>query len=168
MKNDEGRVTIPGFYDGIIMDEKTKQILAKVPDDENQINANLGIARADSGIADTYQETLQYPSLNVRGLSAGWVGDEVRTIIPATATAEIDIRLVLESDGERLVELVKQHIADQGYFITDEKPTSRERAQHDRIIMFKSRKSYKAFRTCLLYTSPSPRDATLSRMPSSA
>ena len=25
-----------------------------------------------------------------------------------------------------------------------------------------------AFRTCLLYTSPSPRDATLSRMPSSA
>ena len=25
-----------------------------------------------------------------------------------------------------------------------------------------------AFKTCLLYTSPSPRDATLSRMPSSA
>ena len=28
--------------------------------------------------------------------------------------------------------------------------------------------SFLAFNTCLLYTSPSPRDATLSRMPSSA
>ena len=28
--------------------------------------------------------------------------------------------------------------------------------------------SYSSVRTCLLYTSPSPRDATLSRMPSSA
>ena len=29
-------------------------------------------------------------------------------------------------------------------------------------------KNFKTFSTCLLYTSPSPRDATLSRMPSSA
>ena len=28
--------------------------------------------------------------------------------------------------------------------------------------------SYKCIKSCLLYTSPSPRDATLSRMPSSA
>ena len=31
-----------------------------------------------------------------------------------------------------------------------------------------SRRSKKNFNACLLYTSPSPRDATLSRMPSSA
>jgi len=147
MKSDEGRVIIPGFYDGISIDEKTKSILAKVPDDENQINVTLGIAKADQGVAETYQEALQYPSLNVRGMSSGWVGDEARTIIPSTATAEIDIRLVLESDGDRLIELVKQHIIDQGYYITDKKPTSRERAQYERILMFDSRKSYKAFRT---------------------
>ena len=34
----------------------------------------------------------------------------------------------------------------------------------DRSISF----NYKLFKNCLLYTSPSPRDATLSRMPSSA
>jgi len=147
MKDDDGRVTISGFYDGINIDQKTKDILAKVPDDENQLNANLGIAKADQGVASTYQETLQYPSLNVRGMSSGWVGSEARTIIPATATAEIDMRLVLESDGARLIGLVKDHISKKGYFITDKKPTSRERAQYDRIIMFNSRKSYQAFRT---------------------
>ena len=37
MKSEDGLVTIPGFYDGIIIDEKTKEILASVPDDEKVI-----------------------------------------------------------------------------------------------------------------------------------
>lgn len=147
MKDKDGRVTIPGYYDGIQLDKKTKSILAKIPDDENQLNAHLGIAKAEQGVGPSYQEALQYPSLNVRGMSSGWVGDEARTIVPSTAKAEIDIRLVLESDGDRLIELVKEHIQNQGYYITDKKPTSQERAQHERIVMIESRKSYKAFRT---------------------
>jgi acetylornithine deacetylase/succinyl-diaminopimelate desuccinylase-like protein len=31
-------------------------------------------------------------------MQSGWVGKQARTIIPATATAEMDIRLVVESD----------------------------------------------------------------------
>lgn len=147
MKDEEGRVLIDGYYDGIDIDDKLRKELQKVPDDEQTIKATLGVATHDTGVADFYQEALQYPSLNIRGLSAGWVGQEARTIIPSTATAEIDIRLVLESDGERLVSLVKQHIEDQGYLILDRKPTSVERTKHDKIIKIDSRKSYKAFRT---------------------
>jgi len=88
MKNDDGRVTIPGFYDGITIDKETKVILANVPDDEKMINLKLGIASADTGIAESYQEALQYPSLNVRGMSSGWVGSERRTIIPGLSTTE--------------------------------------------------------------------------------
>jgi acetylornithine deacetylase/succinyl-diaminopimelate desuccinylase-like protein len=98
-------------------------------------------------VAPTYQESLQYPSLNVRGFSSGWVGDEARTIVPATATAEIDIRLVLESDPDRLINLVREHIVNQGYYVIDRKPTSRERAMHERICQFTSSTSYLAFRT---------------------
>ncbi len=147
MKDDAGRVLIDGYYDGIDIDENLRKELQKVPDDEQTIKAILGVANHDTGVADFYQEALQYPSLNIRGLSAGWVGQEARTIIPSTATAEIDIRLVLESDGERLVSLVKKHIEDQGYYIVDRKPTSLERTKHDKIIKIDSRKSYKAFRT---------------------
>jgi len=147
MKADDGRVLIDGYYDGISLSDDLKRELNKVPDDENVIKAKLGIGDTDSGVADTYQEALQYPSLNVRGMSAGWVGNEARTIIPATATAEIDIRLVLESDGQRLLALVKQHIQDQGYLVLDRKPTSQERATNNKIIKFTTRKSYKAFRT---------------------
>ena len=93
MKDETGRVLIPGFYDGVTLSNEVKAILAAVPDDEVAIRKALGIARADL-IGDNLQESVQYPSLNIRGLSSGWVGDESRTIVPATATAEIDVRLV--------------------------------------------------------------------------
>lgn len=146
MKDDDGRVTIPTFYDGITLSEEVKAILKAVPDDEQQINYKLGIAEAQK-IAPTYQESLQYPSLNVRGFSSAWVGEEVRTIVPATATAEIDIRLVLESDPERLIQLVRDHITTQGYQVLDRKPTSKERLLYPKICQFNHNTSYLAFRT---------------------
>lgn len=146
MKDENERVTIPGFYDGITISKEVKAVLDAVPDHEDYINNRLGVAKG-TGVAPTYQESLQYPSLNVRGFSSGWVGKEARTIVPATATAEIDIRLVLESEPDRLINLVREHIVDQGYYVIDRKPTSRERAMHERICQFNSSTSYLAFRT---------------------
>lgn len=147
MKDERERVTIPGFYDGITISDEVKAVLDAVPDDEEYINyRQLAIAKA-TGVAPTYQESLQYPSLNVRGFSSGWVGDEARTIVPSVAIAEIDIRLVLESDPDRLINLVREHIVDQGYYVIDRKPTSRERLLHERICQFTSSTSYLAFRT---------------------
>jgi acetylornithine deacetylase/succinyl-diaminopimelate desuccinylase-like protein len=147
MKDERERVTIPGFYDGIEISEEVMKVLDAVPDDETYINyKQLGVARG-TGVAPTYQESLQYPSLNVRGFSAGWVGSEARTIVPSVAIAEIDIRLVLESDPDRLIKLVRDHIEDQGYYVIDHKPTSKERALHDKICQFTSSTSYLAFRT---------------------
>lgn len=146
MKDKNGVVTIPGYYDGIILDEKTKAILASVPDEEKVLRGKLGIGEIDQ-VGNNYQEAIQYPSLNIRGMASAWVGDEVRTIVPATAVAEIDIRLVVESDGERLKTLVKNHIADQGYHIMDKKPNSRERVLHPKICQISERGVTDAFRT---------------------
>ena len=146
MKDDYGRVTIPGFYDGITLTDEIKEILKSVPDNEQYINQKLGIKQAQK-VAPIYQESLQYPSLNVRGFLSGWVGEETRTIVPSIATAEIDIRLVLESNPDRLISLVRNHVESQGYYVIDRKPTSRERAIHDRICQFNSSTSYLAFRT---------------------
>ena len=146
MKDEHGRVIIDGFYDGIELDEKTMAILNSVPDQENQVKVKLGIGTIDS-VGSNYQTALQYPSLNIRGLSSAWTGNEVRTIVPATATAEIDMRLVVESPPERQVELLRKHIESQGYLILDRKPTSEERFLNTHICEFKSRRAYAAFRT---------------------
>ena len=146
MKNQDGVVTINGFYDGIEISDKARKIMAQVPDDENEIRRSIGISEIDK-VADNYQESIQYPSLNVRGLKSGWVEKEVRTIIPSFALAEIDVRLVKETDPNRLIGLIKEHIQKQGYHITKKDPSDEERMKYGRLITFKSKISYTAFRT---------------------
>lgn len=146
MKDEYGRVTIPGFYKGIKLDSKTLKILAQVPDDEDEIMEKIGIAETDR-VGRTYQEAIQYPSINIRGLSSGWVGSEVRTIVPSTATAEIDVRLTPETDPERLIQLIKTHIEDQEYHLIEGRPTDEDRLKYGRIVSFEYDISYEAFRT---------------------
>lgn len=146
MKDDVGKVVIPGFYDGIVIDTDTEKILKAVPDDESQIKKRLQIVEADK-VGSYYQESIQYPSLNIRGLQSGWIDEKVRTIIPGWARAEIDVRLVLESDPERLLALIKNYITDQGYYVVDSEPTEEERLRHDKIATFTFEISYQSFRT---------------------
>ena len=146
LKSPDGVVAIPGFYDGVTLTEQDRAILAGVPDDEDDILAGMGLSRADR-VAPTLQEAIQYPSLNVRGLSAGWIGDEARTIIPPSATAEVDIRLVSESSPARLVALLRSHIESLGYTVLDRAPTDDERRRHGRIVSLDYDVSYGAFRS---------------------
>ncbi len=148
MKDSDGRVAIKGYYQGISLDENTLATLKSVPDDAEKINAQLAI-RSPEKVGGFYQEALQYPSLNIRGLASGWVGSEARTIVPESATAEIDLRLVPETDGNKLKELVKNHIRQQGFYLTSETPTREQRMQYDKIIRVKEGSVTDAFRTDL-------------------
>ncbi|WP_394975569.1 M20/M25/M40 family metallo-hydrolase [uncultured Croceitalea sp.] len=148
MKDEYGRVTIPGYYDGITLDETAQNVLKNVPDSKEAIAEKLQFKTAEK-VGDFYQEALQYPSLNIRGLGSGWIGKEARTIVPATATAELDLRLVPESDGTRLKKLVKDHIKKQGYQIIDHIPSKEERMAHDKIVSFSEGSVTDAFRTDL-------------------
>lgn len=146
MKDDVGRVTIPGFYEGVVLTEEEKRILKQVPDDETEIKKFLGIAERDK-IGDNFQESIQYPTLNIRGLDALYVGTEARTLIPDKAIAELDIRLVPSSDAQRLINLVRHHVESKGYYIIDRAPTEEERLNYPRIISFNSSVSYGPFQT---------------------
>ncbi len=146
MKDAEGRVTISGFYDGIVLTPQEKTILKQVPDDEQEIRKFLGVAQPDK-IGENFQESLQYPTLNIRGLQALYIGREARTLIPDKAVAEIDIRLVPSSRAERLVELIVNHIRQQGYYLTDSVPTEEERMRHARIASVQYKVAYGPFQT---------------------
>ncbi|HEU5292889.1 MAG TPA: M20/M25/M40 family metallo-hydrolase, partial [Cyclobacteriaceae bacterium] len=146
MKDESGRVIIPGFYDGVVLSEEEKQILRQVPDDENEIKRFLGIAKPDS-IGENFQESIQYPTLNIRGLDALHVGDQARTLIPAMAVAEIDIRLVPSSNADRLIGLVRKHVEGKGYYVIDREPTEEERMKYPAIASFHSSTSYGPFQT---------------------
>ena len=146
MKDDEGRVLIDGYYDGIHLDNETKALLSKVPDDPKAIHELLQINTPEK-VGDNYQESLQYPSFNARGIHSGWVGAKARTIVPDNATVAIDIRLVPESDPQKLIAAIKAHIQKQGYYIVDHEPTKEERMTHPKILFFHNAKATMPFRT---------------------
>lgn len=148
LKDDEGRVTLPGFYEGIHLSEADKKALNSIPEDETEINSTLGIAKPE-GIGATYQEAMQYPSLNVRGIRAAWVGKEVRTIIPEEAIAEIDMRLVVETPGERQIRLLKKYIEDEGFHLVEGEPTDSERAKYPKLASMAYKLGSEPFRTNL-------------------
>lgn len=146
MWHDDGRVAIPNWYDGITITDEVKEILKQVPDDEAQIQKDFGIASTEN-IGNNFQEAIQYPALGILGMESAWVGNKKRTIIPASAIAELNIRLVKETEGDRMVKLVRDHISSQGYYLVEDQPTEEERMTHDKIVRFKAEVSYGAFRT---------------------
>lgn len=148
MKDSDGKVTIPGYYDGISIDDTTEDVLKSVPDSDAEISDKLQFKSAEK-VGGFYQEALQYPSLNIRGLGSGWIGNKARTIVPESATAELDLRLVVETDGNRLKKLVKDHITKQGYTLFDHVPSKEERMAHDKVVTVTEGSVTDAFRTDL-------------------
>lgn len=146
MKDENGKVLIKDFYSGIKFDAKTLAIMRAVPDDQKAIREQIGVAQAEK-VGRTYQESLQYPSLNVRGMSSAWIGKQTRTIVPENTVVQLGIRLVKETKGERMLNLVENHIKMQGYHVIDRPPTDEERLKYPKIATFIKRPVTDAFRT---------------------
>jgi acetylornithine deacetylase/succinyl-diaminopimelate desuccinylase-like protein len=129
-KDKDGRVVIPGFYDGVDL-SKIAPVLAAVPDDEPALRKRLGIARNDK-VGKNYQEALNYPSLNITAMGAADLNAR-RSIIPATAVAAVEIRTVPATPGARQVALVRKWIEGLGYHVLDRDPTDEERDRYPKL-----------------------------------
>ncbi|NKF24657.1 M20/M25/M40 family metallo-hydrolase [Solimonas marina] len=127
-KDADGRVLIPGFYDGVHFDAQTLAAFAAVPDDEAALLRRAGVARHDR-VGDNYQQSLNYPSLNVTAMAAADI-EHPRTVIPFEASASFDIRTVPATPGARELALVRQFVEAQGYHLSDGAPTDAERAKY--------------------------------------
>lgn len=146
LKNEDGIVQIPGFYDDVTLSSEEKINLSKIPENTENLNTRIGISSPDK-VGNTYQEALQFPSLNIRGIQVGWTGKEVRTLIPKEVVIEIDMRLVPETPATRQLELLKEHIITQGYHLVDSAPNNTERALHKKLASINYRIGSKPFRT---------------------
>jgi acetylornithine deacetylase/succinyl-diaminopimelate desuccinylase-like protein len=147
MKDSDGNVVIDGFYDSVDpLGEQERAALATVPEVDDALRHEMGIGWTEGGGA-TLAERLLLPSLNVRGLSSANVGDDARNVIPPTATAAIDIRLVKGNDPVHMQGLVEAHVAAQGYHVVRENPDMATRRSHERIAKITRGKGYRAART---------------------
>jgi acetylornithine deacetylase/succinyl-diaminopimelate desuccinylase-like protein len=130
MKDDDGRVTIADWYADVEpLGDGERCAIAGAPQYDEELKQQLGIKRTENA-GKTLMEAINQPSLNINGFASGDVGALARNVIPTTATAVLDLRLVKGNDHRRQVQRLIEHIRKQGYHVTDREPTDVERAQY--------------------------------------
>lgn len=150
MKDDNGRVTIKGFYDDVQpLSPAEKKALSEVPGVDEQMKEELGIPGSEMK-GKSLVEAINLPSLNINGMQSGNVGKMASNVIPTTATAVLDLRMVLGNDWQRQQQKVIDHIKLQGYTVIDHDPTDEERKQYPKLIkVIAGKDGYNAQRTSM-------------------
>ena len=138
MKDEQGKVLVAGFNDGIAaLTAEEKKMVADAPDDSAAMLRAFGVSAPEIAYP-RLQDALQYPTLNVRGMISAHVGAGARTIIPDSATASLDIRLVKETPAAAMIEKLRAHILKQGYHVVADAPDDQTRAKYSKLVRFQT------------------------------
>ena len=149
MKDPEGKILVAGWDDDVVALTAAEQAaVAAVPSPDGDVKRDLGLARNEGG-ARLLAEAIQSPSLNIGGIRAADVGDKARNVIPSTAAAYLDLRLVKGNDHRRQVAKLVRHIGGQGFTVLERDPTVEERRRFPRIATVVAGPGYNAERTAL-------------------
>lgn len=149
MKNDAGMITVNGFYnEAISLTESEMNKIEKIPRIEEKIKQQYAIAQPEVK-GKTIQELINVPTLNIRGITGGYVGNSARNIIPSRASAELDIRLIKGMDPKRTFERVVQHIQNEGWKVIHQEPSEQELLTHPKIVKIVQKGSFPATKTSI-------------------
>ncbi|MDX2266669.1 MAG: dipeptidase [Bryobacter sp.] len=114
MKDAEGRILIPGIYSEVAEPTaEEKASWARLPFSEADfLNHEVGAASLVGEPERTVLERVwSRPTLEVHGIAGGFTGAGAKTVIPATATAKVSLRLVPDQKPEHILQLVKDFVA---------------------------------------------------------
>lgn len=125
LKGEDGLVRIPGFYDDVrpLLPEEIAAVEA-IPCDKAALMADLGISSllTNRHGDDYYKNMIFEPTCNISGLTAGYQGPGSKTVLPCQASAKLDLRLVPDQKPEKVLALLKEHLARTGYGDAEIKP----------------------------------------------
>jgi acetylornithine deacetylase/succinyl-diaminopimelate desuccinylase-like protein len=108
----DGSIAVTGFYDRVrALSADERKELAKLPFDEKAFCQEAGISAIWGEQAYTPIERLgARPTLDVNGIWGGFIGVGAKTVLPATATAKISMRLVPDQDPQEIAKLFQAYV----------------------------------------------------------
>lgn len=149
MKDDNGHVLIDHFYDGIEpLGETERRAIAEAPDIDRELMREFWLGSTE-GAPKKLAELITLPSLNIRGMSSARTGAQASNVVPATATASIDARIVKGMDKTQTAQRIIEHIRKQGFFVVDSEPGPDVRMAHPKVAMVKVSSGSNPFRNSM-------------------
>jgi acetylornithine deacetylase/succinyl-diaminopimelate desuccinylase-like protein len=119
LRDQSGRVLIAGFYDDVQQPtERERELMRSFPADVEPLRRFWQIDRllGDSDDPAALTERLLFePTCNICGLWSGYSGPGTKTVLPATAGAKLDFRLVPRQTPETVLAQLRRHLAAHGF-----------------------------------------------------
>ncbi len=117
LKGPDERVQIPGFYDAARPpSELDRRLAAEMPSLEEELRRDYGLTGVLRGATgDALKLAVFEPTCTVEGITTGYQGKGVKTVIPARASAKVDFRLVPDMDPDDVEARLKAHLAASGF-----------------------------------------------------
>jgi acetylornithine deacetylase/succinyl-diaminopimelate desuccinylase-like protein len=112
LKDENGRITIPGFYDDVMEhSDEMRAEMAKVPFNEQEYMDELEISAVfgEEGYSTPERVSIR-PTLDVNGIWGGYTGEGAKTVLPSKAYAKISMRLVPNQRSHNIDELFTKHL----------------------------------------------------------
>lgn len=119
LRTPENKINIEGFYD--LMTEPTKkekEAVEKIPFDVEKEKEVYGLKHPliTDDLDYTPQEALVlYPTLTISGMESGYTDEGAKTVLPRTAKAKLDFRLVPGYTREKVEKLLRNHLDSHGF-----------------------------------------------------
>ncbi len=119
LKDSDERILIPGFYENVIPPtERDLEYLGRLPDDSRDLIEAYGLDGFLQGMTDWAEIATQAvfaPTCTICGLTSGYQGAGTKTVLPATARAKVDFRLVPNQTPEEIVAKLRSHLDQRGF-----------------------------------------------------
>ena len=109
----DGRVRIPGFYDGVVplSDEARRDLKTLWETIGPPLEAGAGVkAFWGGGMGSFAERTTTMPTLDINGIFGGYQGEGSRAIITAVAGFKVTIRTVAGQDSEAMWQQFCEHV----------------------------------------------------------
>lgn len=102
--DNDGHITIPGFYDDVEeVSAREREMLAAVPYSEDKYRESLDVKAlfGEKGYS-TLERTAIRPTFDVCGIWGGFTGEGSKTVLPSKAYAKVSCRLVPHQEHEKI------------------------------------------------------------------
>jgi len=118
LKNPHDEITIDGFMDAVRPPTAAdRELLERLPFDEQGMLQIHGIKRFVRGLEgfELRKKHFFEPTCTICGIVSGYTGAGSKTVLPAVASAKIDLRLVPDLTPEKVIELLRAHLDRRGF-----------------------------------------------------
>lgn len=119
LKSPDERILLPGHYDKVVPPSKRdRELIEKLPDTAQEYKTRYGLngfLRNLTGGPELRLTELFEPTCTICGLTAGYQGEGAKTVLPATAAAKVDFRLVPDQKPEDVLLALRKHLDEAGF-----------------------------------------------------